>query len=582
MLSIVNRLLQLAGEYAARIKIAFLLSILEAIFAQVPIVSVLYILVKMVAQTVTLQDAWLTGAVLAGSVVLRAVARRLIDGLQSSAGYEIFARERLKIGDHLKRLPMGYFSGGTMGNITAVVTSDLMFVEEHSMATLSRIITGALSTLIGVVILTVLDYRIGAISILTLLLAVAALTAIEKAVKHQSAVRQETQSRLISAILEYVKGISVIKAFRMTGERAEKINREFRQYRDASIEFEESFIPLSLRFDSCFTLGIGFTILAAAFFTFQQTMELSFMLLMIIFIFQFYLPFKALGILSIKVRIMEAALNRYEAITRAPIIDGGGKDIELKKFDIAFEDVSFAYEQEKVLHQVTFRVPERSMTALVGRSGCGKTTIASLIARFWDVQQGAVKIGGVNVKEMTCDSLLKHISMVFQNVYLFNDTILNNIRFGKPEATLAEVTEACKKACCHDFIMALEKGYDTVAGEGGCTLSGGEKQRISIARAILKDAPVILLDEATASVDPDNEKHIQAAINALVKDKTLVVIAHRLSTIKDADQILVIDEGKIIQKGAHHELIKEQGQYYDFWHRRMKAGSWKIKKALSE
>lgn len=469
-----------------------------------------------------------------------------------------------------------------MGNITAVVTSDLMFVEEHSMATLSRIVTGTLSTVIGLIILTVLDYRIGAISAVALLLAYLALQAIQTAVKHQSAVRQETQSRLISAVLEYIKGIAVIKAFRLTGEQAEKINREFRHYRDASIDFEEKFIPLSLRFDSCFTLGIGFTILAAAFFTLQQTMELSFMLMLLIFIFQFYLPFKAMGVLSIKVRIMEAALNRYDAIIQAPIIDENGREVELNRFDIEFQDVSFAYEQETVLRHVTFTVPERSMTALVGRSGSGKTTIASLIARFWDVQQGTVKIGGADVKEMTCDSLLKHISMVFQNVYLFNDTILNNIRFGKPEATPQEVAEACKKACCHDFIMALEHGYDTVVGEGGCTLSGGEKQRISIARAILKDAPIILLDEATASVDPDNEKHIQAAISALVKDKTLVVIAHRLSTIKGADQILVIDGGMIIQKGVHHELIREQGQYQDFWHRRMKAGSWKIPKALSQ
>lgn len=582
MFSIISRLLQLAGEYAGRIKIAFLLSILEAIFAQVPFIAVLYVLIQMISDAVTLQDVWISGGILAASVILRAISKRLIDGLQSSAGYEIFARERMKIGDHLKRLPMGYFSGGTLGNVTAVVTSDLMFVEEHSMSTISRIITGILSTVIGVVILFVLDYRIGLISMLALLLAVAALTAIEKAVQHQSAIRQETQSRLIGSVLEYVKGISVIKAFRMTGERAEKINRKFRQYRDASIEFEENFIPLSLRFDSCFTLGIGFTILAVAFFTFQQTMELSFMLMLMIFIFQFYLPFKMLGIMSIKVRIMEAALNRYDAIMQAPIIDQNGKELELKRFDIEFKDVSFAYEQDTVLHHLSFTVPERSMTALVGRSGCGKTTIASLIARFWDVQQGMVKIGGVDVKEMTCDSLLKHISMVFQNVYLFNDTILNNIRFGKPDAALEEVIEACKKACCHDFIIALEKGYDTVVGEGGSSLSGGEKQRISIARAILKDAPIILLDEATASVDPDNEKHIQAAINALVKDKTLVVIAHRLATIKDADQILVIDGGRIIQKGIHHELIKEQGQYHDFWQRRMKAGSWKIQKVLSE
>ncbi|TWH46121.1 ABC transporter ATP-binding protein [Sporomusa sp. KB1] len=581
MLRIINRLLHLAGEYAAKIKIAFLFSILEAIFAQVPIISVLFILIKMVSGSVTIRDAWLAGIVVITSVVLRALSKRLVDDLQSGAGYEILARERMKMGDRLKRLPMGYFSEGKIGDITAVITSDLVFVEEHSMSTLSYIIRGYLSTAIGVVILTVLDYRIGMISFITLILAFLMLDRMQKVVKHQSVVRQETQSQLVSAVLEYVKGISVIKAFNMTGAQAKKINREFEKYRDAMIDFEEKFIPPSVRFDNCFTLGIGLTIIASSYFALKQTIDLSFMLMMVIFIFQFYLPFKALGILSVKVRIIEAALNRYDAINNAEIIDENGKDIALPHFAIEVNDVSFAYEQENILHHVSFTVPEHSMTALVGRSGCGKTTIANLIARFWDVQEGEVKIGGVNVKEMTCDSLLKNISMVFQNVYLFNDTILNNIKFGRPTATMEEVVTACCKAGCHDFIMELEQGYETMVGEGGSSLSGGEKQRISIARAILKDAPIILLDEATASIDPDNEKHIQMAINELVKDKTLVVIAHRLATIKNADQILVIDDGRIVQSGAHHELIAEKGQYHDFWHRRMQAGSWKINQALN-
>ena len=580
MLKIISRLLQLAGEYAAKIKIAFAFSILETVFAQVPMISVLFILIKIVSGTVTIQDAWLAGGVVLASVVFRALAKRLVDGLQSGAGYEILARERMKIGDRLKRLPMGYFAEGNIGDITAVITSDLVFVEEQSMSRLCWIVRGYLSTAIGVIILTVLDYRIGMISFVTVMLALLALNRMQKVVRQQSVVRQETQSQLVGAVLEYVKGISVIKAFNMTGVQAKKINREFEKYRDTSIDFEDKFIPPSLRFDSCFTLGIGVTIIAAAYFAFKQTMDLSLMLMVTIFIFQFYLPFKALGILSVKVRIIEAALNRYDAISNAKIIDENGKDIALSHFAIEVNDVSFAYEQEKILHHISFTVPERSMTALVGRSGCGKTTIVNLIARFWDVQEGAVKIGGVNVKEMTCDSLLKHISMVFQNVYLFNDTILNNIKLGKPGATMEEVASACRKAGCHDFIMELEQGYDTMVGEGGSSLSGGEKQRLSIARAILKDAPIVLLDEATASVDPDNEKHIQMAIDALVKDKTLIVIAHRLSTIKNADQILVIDDGKIVQRGTHHELIEEAGQYHDFWHRRMQAGSWKINKAL--
>lgn len=578
MLKIICRLLVLAGEEAAKIKLAFIFSVLEAIFAQVPIITVLFILIKIVNGSIATQDAWLAGIMVTASVVLRALAKRLVDGWQSGAGYAIVARERMRIGDRLKRLPMGYFTAGNVGNITAVITSDLVFIEEHSMSTLSNIIRGYLNTLIGVGLLTLLDYRIGLISLVALILAVAALGRIETVVKQQATARQEAQSHLVDTVLEYVKGIPVIKAFNLTGDRAGKIKREFKTYRDAMIRFEEKFIPASLQFDHCFTLGIGFTVLASGSFALTRAMDLPLALMLLIFIFQFYLPFKALGILSVKVRIIEAALNRYEAIQKEAVIDEAGKDIALPHFTIEFDNVSFAYDREQILKQVSFTVPERTMTALIGRSGSGKTTIASLIARFWDVQAGAVKIGGVDIREMTCDSLLRNISMVFQHVYLFNDTILNNIRFGRPDASREEVEAACKKACCHDFILELDQGYDTIVGEGGSSLSGGEKQRLSIARAILKDAPIILLDEATASVDPENEQHIQQAISELVKDKTLVVIAHRLATIKDADQILVIDEGRIVQTGTHPELIAKQGQYHDFWQRRIAAGSWKISK----
>ena len=579
MLSIVKRVLDLAGEYATKIKIAFAISFLEGILAKVPFVLVLYMLIKMASDSATSTDAWIVGVAITASVVLRAATKRLADGLQSGTGYEIFARERMTIGNKLKRFPMGYFSEGNLGNITAVVTSDLEFIERFSMQTLSIVVNAYLSTVISVILLSVLDYRIGLISIITFILAALALKSLEKVVEYHSGLRQETQSKLIGTVIEYVQGMAVIKSFNMVGERAQKINDEFKTTRDVSIDFEKKFIPPLLLFFNCFTFGITLTILAASYFALHKTLDLSFMLVMVIFIFELFLPFKALGAASVKVRIMKAGLDRYDAINNVEIIDEDGRDMALKRFDIEFKDVSFAYEQDEVLRQVSFKIPERSMTALVGKSGCGKTTVANLIARFWDVQKGEVLVGGINVKEMSCDSLLKNISMVFQKVYLLNDTVLNNIKFGKPEASLEEVIAAAKKARCHDFIMDLENGYDTVVEEGGSSLSGGEKQRISIARAILKDAPIILLDEATASVDPDNEEHIQLAINELVKDKTLVVIAHKLSTIKNADQILVIDAGRIIQKGAHQKLLEEEGLYHDFWRRRQKARGWKINKA---
>lgn len=576
MFKIIQRLLKMSGEDSKRIKFAFFLSTFEAFSGQIPILAVLFVLIKISAHTIAVEDVQLVGFGIVLSIIIRALLKRWIDSLQSSTGYEIFAKERLKLGDRLKRLPMGYFSDGNIGKITAVVTSDLVFIEEHSMSVLSKIVSCYLGIAVNIILLFTFDYRIGFISLFTFILASFALKQVEKVIIVRAADRQESQSRLISAVLEYVKGISVIKSFNMTEERTERVYQEFKKHRDANIKFEEEFIPPSMNFDRALALGTTFTVLASAYFYFNHTMELSMLLVMIIFAFQIYLPFKMINVLSVVINIMKNALDRFDSICNIENVDKDGKDISLNKFDIEFKNVSFAYEQEKVIQHVSFVVPEHSMTALVGKSGSGKTTIVNLIARFWDIQSGIIKIGGVDIKEMTFDSLLKNISMVFQDVYLFNDTILNNLRLAKPDATINEIMEVCKKACCHAFIMELPNGYHTVVGEGGSSLSGGEKQRISIARAILKDAPIILLDEATASLDPDNEKQIQAAISALVRNKTLVVIAHRLSTVKEADQILVLDKGQIIQQGVHQNLVDVDGQYHDFWQRRMQASSWKI------
>jgi ATP-binding cassette, subfamily B, bacterial IrtB/YbtQ len=291
-----------------------------------------------------------------------------------------------------------------------------------------------------------------------------------------------------------------------------------------------------------------------------------------------FVPFMVIAGVSGQFRMMEAALDRYEAVLKTAIIDEDGRDIPLERFDVEFDHVTFGYGEDDVLKDISFKVPENSMTALVGKSGCGKTTIANLVARFWDVRGGSVRIGGVDVRSMTCDSLLKNISMVFQNVYLFNDTVYNNVVFGKPQATRAQVEEACKKARCHEFIMQLPQGYDTVIGEGGSTMSGGEKQRISIARAILKDAPIVLLDEATASIDPDNEAYIQQAISEMVKGKTLIVIAHKLTSVIGADQILMIEDGEIVEYGNHAGLLKNNGPYSRLWEKRMKSRSWSVVK----
>lgn len=579
MFKIISRVLKLAEGFASKLKLAMFISFLEAVFNNVPFFMAFYMMSKIIEEKLTINDIWLITAVIISSLLLQIILKRIIYSLQSGTGFEIFARERIKIGDRLKRYPMGYFNEGNLGYISAVITSDINFVEMHVMNIIDKVVMAYVNAVISVLFLLYLDYRLALISTIVFLLANFSLRKIFKVGKKQGQNRQSTQSEVVTAVLEYVRGMSVIKSLNLTGDKARSVKKAFQKFRDISIAMERAFVPLIFRFELWFAVGIASTILMAGIAVNQGSLSLPVMLIVFIFIFRIYVPFQSLSTQSAEIRLMEACLDRYQALKKIDIIDEDGKDKSLNKYEIEFSDVSFAYEQHAVLKNINFKIPEKSMTALVGASGSGKTTIANLIARFWDVQQGQVKVGGIDVKKLTCDSLLRNISMVFQNVYLFNDTILDNIRFGNPQATETEVIAAAKKARCHRFISELEAGYQTVVEEGGSSLSGGEKQRISIARAILKDAPIILLDEATASVDPENEKHIQQAINELVKDKTLVVIAHRLSTIKNADQILVLESGKLIQQGNHQQLLAEEGKYKDFWQQRLEAKSWQISKA---
>ena len=580
MLKIIRRVLRLSGDLSKRIWGSFICGFLESMFGLLPIAAVFIVLTELQASHPITGQIWgIVVGLIAGGLLLRILFKYLVYRLQSTAGFEFVARERIALGDRLRNVPMGFFHDNSMGDITATVTTDLNFLENYSMHILDKVTTGVLSMIVMAACILAFDWRIGLIFVAGILLSFPIYSFMQRKGKDLSAKRQKIQSEAVSATLEYVQGISVVKSFNMCDKNLSDIEDAYEKNADASYGVERVFTPLNMTYSLVFRIAACVIMLFAGILAVGGDLSFANLAVILIASFTIFNPIEVMGQMTTMIRTMDAALDRVERIKKAKKIDEDGKNIVLDSFDIAFQHVSFAYENgNPILKDVSFSIPQGSMTAIVGPSGGGKTTITRLIARFWDVQEGSITVGGHNVKEFTCDSLLENMSMVFQNVYMFRDTIKKNIKFGCPDATHEQVVEAAKKACCHDFISALPKGYDTVIGEGGSTLSGGEKQRISIARAMLKDAPIILLDEATASVDPENEVHLQQAISALVKNKTLIVIAHRLSTIRDADQILVVDNGKIVEKGVHTELIQQKGIYQNFWNIRQRARDWKLAK----
>ncbi len=556
MLKIIRRVLRLSGDLSKRIWGSFVCGFLESMFGLLPIAAVFIVLTELQAgHPITGQTWGIVVGLIAGGLLLRILFKYLVYRLQSTAGFEFVARERIALGDRLRNVPMGFFHDNSMGDITATVTTDLNFLENYSMHILDKVTTGVLSMIVMAACILAFDRRIGLIFVAGILLSFPIYSFMQRKGKDLSAKRQKIQSEAVSATLEYVQGISVVKSFNMCDKNLSDIEDAYEKNADASYGVERVFTPLNMTYSLVFRIAACVIMLFAGILAVGGDLSFANLAVILIASFTIFNPIEVMGQMTTMIRTMDAALDRVERIKKAKKIDEDGKDIVLDSFDIAFQHVSFAYENgNPILKDVSFSIPQGSMTAIVGPSGGGKTTITRLIARFWDVQEGSITVGGHNVKEFTCDSLLENMSMVFQNIYLFRDTIENNIKFGCPDATHEQVVEA------------------------GSTLSGGQKQRISIARAMLKDAPIILLDEATASVDPENEVHLQQAISALVKNKTLIVIAHRLSTIRDADQILVVDNGKIVEKGVHTELIQQKGIYQNFWNIRQRARDWKLAK----
>lgn len=494
----------------------------------------------------------------------------------NEAVWTMVAEKRIHIGDRLRYIPMGYFNKNSIGNITAIVTTTLGDVENSAARVLVSVLGGFFNSVALVIVLLVFDWRIGLVAAAGVLIYLAAAELALRKSAALSGVRQHTQESLVESVLEYIQGMGIVKAFGLERDSTQSIGSAIKASCRDNLKLTKASVPYDAIKQAVVRVFSVLLLLASVWFWLDGSLPLAYGLILVIASFMVFNDLENAGNMASLLQMLAASMDTANSIDDTPVMDEKGADITPKSSEIVFNKVDFSYADRKILDQVSFTIPEKTTTAIVGPSGAGKTTMCNLIARFWDVNAGKITIGGTDVRDFKLDSLMKNISMVFQSVYLFADTIENNIKFGCPDATHEQVVEAAKKACCHDFISALPDGYDTVIGEGGGTLSGGEKQRISIARAMLKDAPIIILDEATSSVDPENEDELQRAIEALTHDKTIIMIAHRLKTVRNADQILVLDNAHIVQRGTHAELIQQKGLYADFVSARQEAIGWKL------
>lgn len=581
MFKTTKRIIDWCGAYKGRLYLGFVCAFFATWFGAAPTMVAAYTLGKAIdsARTGTPFDTSLIGlsfAAVAILVLLRFLFSYWRAKLQESIGYELAAEQRIKIGDILKRVSLGYFQKNSAGDILSTVTTELSSLEYQGMRMINEVVNGYINVMAIILCLGLFSISAALVALTGVLLSFLFLHGVSVQSAKNAPVNEKAVEDMSGATIEYVRGLPIVKSFGQEGASIASMKQAVNDSKKINIKIEKGFTPFNcLHLFSLKLASVGL-VLVTAWMTYNGQMELSIMLMFCMFSFTIFGSVEAVNDSAHVLGVIDSAMNKLEEVEKAVYIDEGGSDIILASHDIEFQHVSFGYDKREVLHDVSFKIPQNTTTAVVGPSGSGKSTLCNLIARFYDVNSGVIKVGGRNVKDFTCDSLLRNISMVFQNVYLFHDTIRNNIRFGNPNATDQQIIEAAKKARCHDFIMALPDGYDTMVGEGGSSLSGGEKQRISIARAILKDAPIVILDEATASIDPENEHLIQEAISALTHGKTIITIAHRLATIQNADKILVVDGGGIAQQGTHDELMAQEGVYRRFIEIREKAEGWSI------
>ena len=582
MFKTMKRIIRWAGRYKKRLYLGSVCSFFSSLATAILTMVAAYALDKAIQAYWTntaIEPAliWQTLWIIVGSIALNFLLSYLRAVLQESIGTEVAAGQRIHLGDVLKRVPLGYFSQNSVGDILAGVTTELSVLELQGMKMVDAVINGYAKFIAIVLCLIFFSPVAAAISVIGVVLSALALHGISRHSEKTATTAHEAVENMSGAAIEYIRGLSIVKSFGQEGASTQSFRSANKALKDIRIGIEKGFTPFNCLHLFALKLASMGIVFICAWQAAQGQMSMAFFLMFVLFSFVMFGSVENINDAAYLLGVIDSAMDKLEALENAEYIDQDGTDIKPTSYDIEFKDVSFGYDDRMVLHDLNFTIPQNATTAIVGPSGGGKTTLCNLIARFYDVNSGTITLGGTDIRAFTCDSLLRNISMVFQNVYLFRDTIKNNIKFGRPDAADEQIIAAAKAARCHDFIMALPDGYDTVIGEGGSSLSGGEKQRISIARAMLKDAPIVILDEATASIDPENEHLIQEAISALTHGKTIITIAHRLATIENADQILVIDGGTVAQRGTHKDLLEQEGTYKTFIKIREQAEGWRIK-----
>ena len=564
-----HRLVEFCGKYKVPIRVSYLPGFIKGLVMKSPLMASFFLACDFMAGRMTKKSCLIYGLIILTCVILQAIMQNITDRLQSATGFKVFADKRMEMGDRFRKLTMGFFTEGNIGKVSSVLATDMNFIEENCMMVLEELVGIMISQGLMIAFMFFLNWQLGLTALACLLLVVLFGNITTRLSISHSMLKQKTAEKMTSAVLEFAEGIGIIKTFNLLGEKSKEVSRSFEESCKNSIGFEMAYAPWWASILISYGIVTALTLFVSGLLSSKGMMTNEYFLGMVLFAFDLFAPIKAYYGNIARLTVTDACLDRIESVFDKAEIVNEGKESLMSAEDaarkglpeISYQNVSFAYGDKEALHGISFDAQKGQMIALVGPSGGGKSTIANLLARFWDVKDGSIQIRGTDIRNVPVANLMDNISMVFQRVYLFQDTVFNNIAMGRTNATREEVIEVAKKARCYDFIMKLPNGFDTVIGEGGADLSGGEQQRISIARCMLKDAPIVILDEATASVDADNEHFIQEAISELCRGKTLIVIAHRLNTIRNANKILVIKNGQIIESGTHEELMAMGGEY---------------------